>query len=147
MISLKLVMPPYMPLTPSNPMPLWSRSRAAALLAALTIGSACFLGPGDCTTELRYGLVVLVRDAATGAPAGHGATATAQDGAYVETLHFNGGPGSADSLSFVGAGERPGRYEVRVNKTGYQPWSRRGIQVKSDACHVQPVMLEARLER
>lgn len=135
-------MPPH-----ASTLPLWHRRGAAALLAALTIGSGCFLEPGDCTTELRFGLMVLVRDAATGAPAGHGATVTAQDGEYIETLHFNGGPGLPDSLSFAGAGKRAGHYEITVAKPGYRTWGRRGVEVKSGPCHVRPVTLRVRLRR
>lgn len=116
----------------------------ALLLASLSAGSGCALAPENCTAHYRFGLTVLVRDSSTASPAGDGAIVTAQDGSYVETL--TAFPGAWDSVTFVGAGERPGRYAISVSKPGYRSWVRRGVRVGEDGCHVQGVTIEARLQ-
>lgn len=115
------------------------------LLTSLSAGTGCSLAPEDCTADFRFGLTVLVRDSVTAAPAGDGAIVTIQDGTYVETL--TGFPGDWDSVSFVGAGERPGRYAITVSNPAYRPWVRSGVPVGEDGCHVQRVTVEAWLQR
>lgn len=114
------------------------------LLASLSAGSGCVFAPEDCTADFRFGLTVLVRDSVTTAPAGDGAIVTAQDGSYVETLTVFAG--DWDSVTFVGAGERPGRYALSVSKPGYRSWVRNGVRVGEDGCHVQRVIIEAWLQ-
>lgn len=101
------------------------------------------LGPNDCTQGIQYGLVVTVRDSATGIAAGNGATVVAQDGTYIDTLIFI----PTDSLVFQGARERPGTYSIRITKNGYAPWTREGIVVRAGSCHVITVAIEALLQR
>jgi hypothetical protein len=45
------------------------------------------------------------------------------------------------------AWERPGRYDVVVQKSGYRKWVQTGVQVGRNSCGVEPVMLQAQLER
>lgn len=102
-------------------------------------------GP-DCTAAIMNGLLVRVRDSVTNIPAGSGATVTAEDGSYFETLLYLGSHTPLDSLTFQGATERPGTYTVRVSKGGYQPWTRTGINVPAGECHVTSVEVAARLQ-
>ena len=113
---------------------------AAGLLAL----SSC-VGP-DCTLAMEDGLIVSVRDSVTLIPAGNGATVLVQDGNHLETLRYNGFLNPLDSLSFQGATERPGTYEVRITKPGYRLWTRTGVRVNRGDCHVIPVRLEALLQ-
>lgn len=118
------------------------RALHASLLVACCLAQpACLSDPGDCTTDLRWGLRVTVRNAETGAPAGLGAIVTATDGAHLETLQP-----FADSLSFFGAAERPGSYDVRVSRAGFEPWSRQDVKVRDGGCHVVTTDLDVRLE-
>lgn len=114
----------------------------ACLLALLCAGTGCVLGTEYCTADYRYGLTVVVRDSVTSALAIDSTVVTAQDGAYVEVLAV-----SFDSLAFIGAGERPGRYAISVARLGYLPWLREGVKVSKDGCHVQPTTVEVRLQR
>lgn len=114
---------------------------AASALVSLAL-SGCDLLPTSCTLEFRYGLVVVVRDSATSEPAGDGATVTAQDGTYMETLKAF----VLDSARFLGAGERGGVYTIRVTRPGNATWSRTGVRVEEDRCHVESVEVEARLQ-
>ncbi|HEU4410255.1 MAG TPA: carboxypeptidase-like regulatory domain-containing protein [Polyangiaceae bacterium] len=47
-----------------------------------------------------------------------------------------------------GGADRPGLYDLRIIKDGYQPAELRGIEVRLDAaaCHVVPVLVNAQLE-
>ena len=106
------------------------------------------MAPHDvvCTENLVFGLTVKVRDSITDVPAGRQATVVAQDGSYHETLQFLGAISSTDSLTFFGAAERAGTYQITVTKSGYQTWTRAGVNVVADACHVHPAVVEARLQ-
>jgi hypothetical protein len=115
-------------------------------LGAVAAGAiaACDLPfTGACTADFRYGIIVEVRDSITGAPAAEGARLIARDGAYADT---------SDQFAFVepltlrAAGERGGRYDLAIQKTGYREWTRTGVRVREDECHVIPVRLEARLQ-
>jgi len=106
------------------------------------------MAPHDvvCTDNLVFGLTVKVRDSVTDAPAGRQAAVVAQDGAYQETLQFLGAISATDSLTFFGAAERAGTYRITATKAGYRSWTRGGVDLSSDVCHVHPVVVEARLQ-
>lgn len=130
---------------PSQPCDARSPSRlpatTALLLAMLPLGTGCFLVPESCTAEFVYGLHVAVRDSLTSAPAAPGAVVIAQERAWFDTLDSFG-----DSLYFIGAGERAGRYTVTVSKPGYRVWTRSGVLVEEEGCHVETVSIEALLQ-
>lgn len=107
------------------------------VLAALLAACGDSTGP-VCTTEFVYGLNITVRDGA-GAPAAEGATGTAVDGNHTETLMV------LDDHTLVGAGERPGTYDITIDKVGYMTWSAENVRVTADECHVIGVSLEANL--
>lgn len=126
-----------------------ARAPAVVLLSAVALTSCDGLpfAPGDdivCTAEFVYGLRVELRDAATGAAAGSGATVRASASGFSETLQPV--PGQDGEVSrFHGVGERPGVYTVSVARPGYTPWSASGVAIASDACHVIPVHLVVEL--
>jgi hypothetical protein len=98
---------------------------------------------GACTTDFRYGVVVEVRDSVTGAHAADGARLVVRDGTYADTsdqLPFT------EPLTLQAAGERSGTYTLTVEKSNYQDWTRTGVRVREDQCHVIPVRLAARLQ-
>jgi hypothetical protein len=107
-----------------------------ALFAAGCGGS--FLGdePRACTAIFDYGLTVSVIDSQSGAPL-CGATVTATDGAYVETLQrVPIATGAAGCGPLVGAGERAGTYSLVASEAGAQKTAP-PVTVTKDACHVQ----------
>jgi hypothetical protein len=95
---------------------------------------------GACTTEFVYGVNVTVLDAVTSAPIVEGATLTIRDAGYVEVVTE-----SYDGQTLSGAGERPGRYTLTVDRAGYQQWVQDGVVVIRGECHVTPAAVEARL--
>jgi hypothetical protein len=99
---------------------------------------------------MEFGLWVRVLDASTGLPAACGAIVWITDGAYVDTLEYRGGcsyPESVQTGYVLGAQERVGRYEVFVEKPGYQSWHATNVVVVRQwcHCHVRRTTIEARL--
>ena len=115
---------------------------AAVALAPLLAGC-----PGNpledtvCTQEARSAVSVELRDARTGAALTGPATLTVREGAFVETAEF-----PADLSSIGVAHERAGVYVVTVSKPGYREWTRAGVSVTRDECHVKTAVLRADLE-
>jgi hypothetical protein len=120
------------------------RIRTAAALAALPLAlAACPVGPTlTCTDEARSTLVLEVRDARTGAPAAQGARGTLREGTYSDTLVAT----SPLHLNAMETWERPGRYDITVEKAGYRTFTRTGVEVGKDACHVRTRTVEVGLE-
>lgn len=102
-----------------------------------------------CTANLRFvpGIVVEVRDMLTNDPIASNAVGTLQDGAYDETMQPYKAPQDSALLSLQGAIERPGTYDVLVQKSGYRDWSMHHVTVLSGPCDVLTVYLEAGMER
>ncbi len=119
--------------------------RLVVLAACGFAATACIQVVGNddevyCTAELRYGVVVEVRDAVTDAPL-LGARGAVHEGTYVDSLR----PLGASNLGHA-AGERSGTYSVNVERSGYAPWGVGNVVVSRDRCHVQTVRLVARLQ-
>lgn len=120
------------------------RIRGSLLTAALLVAGACYEGDGagpiGCTDIFVYGLWVEVRDAVSGQPAATGARLTVREGEYLEVVDtpWNG-------PSFAAAGERAGTYALTVEHPSYETWTRSGVVVTADECHVTPVDVRAEL--
>jgi len=124
---------------------------ALSLYAAATLLAGCgeLTHPVACTADFRFGLHVTVADSLTEAPPAS-AVVVARSGTFVDSVGptpstpVNGGGPAL--LRFYMAGERPGTYDLTVRSPGYQEWSRTGIQVTGDECHVHTIALIARLQ-
>jgi hypothetical protein len=119
-----------------------------ALGVILAMAGCDILGPVVCTTEIVPGIVVTVREVGTGVPLAQEATGTVREGGYVGPLlphEATSSDASAPLVSLRGADERPGTYEVRVEREGYLPWFQTGVRVTRGRCHVQTVHLHADL--
>lgn len=122
-----------------------SASWRVALLTVAAATSACtgVLSP-NCTDVAKAAIAVDILDSATGETAVAGARAIAVEGEYADTAF-------SDHVATVGpyllAFERPGTYTLTVEKPGYQPWSRSGIRVTDDRCHVRSVRVTALLQK
>lgn len=123
-----------------------------ASAVAILFSSACgsVNDPGDglvCTTEARAAISLTVVDSLTGQPAAFtGLFARAVDGTYVDSASFFTSPGSG-AVSTGLAYERKGTYTVTVGAAGYQNWVKTGVNVTAGECHVNGVVLTARLVR
>lgn len=100
-----------------------------------------------CTSEARPSVSVFVRDNATDELIASGAMLVLRDGEFVDTAFFPAGEPQANAyaLSTPRSMERAGVYTVTVQRLGYVEWERRGVVVTEDRCHVNTVMLNARL--
>lgn len=97
-----------------------------------------------CTTEARFGVNVVVRDAVTGQPVLEAVRGALHEGSYLDSLEvIHDIEGRIASL--VGAVERPGTYRVEVVAEGYRPWLRTDVRVSADRCHVIPVAIQVDL--
>lgn len=96
------------------------------------------LGPRACTTEFVYGIAVTVVDAETSAPVTEGL-----EGITVK----NGVSSPMEALGnrLLGAGEDEGVHSVVITAGGYELWTRDGVRVEADECHVSTVRLTAPL--
>src|SRR5688572_22670517 len=113
------------------------------MLSLLLAGCEEALDGRVCTAIAVDAITVRVADAASGQPVCD-ANVTATDGAFTAELReFAIFP----DCSYSGPTERPGRYEVRVTRAGYEPAVRAGVMVTADECHVIPVLLSVDLIR
>lgn len=122
-----------------------SRCRNVLVFAGVAVLAGCDLITGPaCTTEARPALTVDVRDSITNATAGPGARIIARDGAFADTVLVP--TDDAARFPYQLAHERAGTYTVTVERDGYRPWSRSGVRVTKDECHVRTLALTARLQ-
>jgi len=124
-----------------------SRITSFALAGLCTFLAGCdALVPTACTLEARFGIVLSVVDARTGATPPVGSALTVRDGSYVEQLPHPDWP-DRNYSSFVAAIERPGRYDLTIVTPGYRTWTRAGVRVATADCHhVQTRSLVAQIE-
>jgi hypothetical protein len=117
-------------------------SIALFVLPFLVLPAGCSgLGYG-CAASVSPAIIVVIKDAETGAPAAEGAVGTIRDGTYAETLqvYVTTSPTPPETigtpLSLSGGVGRPGTYTVRVEKPGYQAWERMGVRARPAQCGV-----------
>jgi len=90
-----------------------------------------------CTEEARAALTVFVKDGKSNSLLSDSVVVKAVDGTYTETLQlFSGNP-----PNFSGAWERPGNYNVIVEKRGYKSSTNNPVVCEKDECHVIPQTL------
>ncbi len=94
-----------------------------------------------CTTELVFGLRVVVTDATSGNPLS-GVTVTAREGdTFTEVLAESEAAGV-----YLGAAERAGAYTIVIELEGFQTVVTETIFVEEDECHVITQSLSFTLE-
>jgi hypothetical protein len=91
-----------------------------------------------CTAVAVSSLNVTVRDATTGQPVCD-ATVIALQGSDNYELRRTG------DCRYAGPEERPGVFEVRAARAGYQAASMGNVRVNRDECHVIPVAVTVEL--
>jgi hypothetical protein len=101
-----------------------------------------------CTEEARPGLMVALADSLTGVTTGFTNVAIiAREGAYADSAVMATYPQPPSTGGVALAYERRGTYDVSVRADGYATWTRTGVIVTGDVCHVATVALTARLAR
>ena len=114
------------------------------LILSTTLASGACQLPGTvaCTADARAAISVDVRDSVTNAAVGRGSSIIARDGPYADTVDITTLFDGPYGLAY----ERPGMYTVTVEQQGYRTWSRSGVRVTKDECHVRGVSITARLQ-
>ena len=115
----------------------------AAALVCLTACDLFGLDDRSCTDEYVYGIRIDVLDAVTSQPI-DSALVTVIDGSYRESVHTRI-LSTGEALGAGLAGERPGIYNVQVDKEGYTRWRQLGVVVPAGTCHVHGSYLKALL--
>lgn len=95
-------------------------------------------GPIACTAVYAYGLTVHLKDASTGAKITN-ATLTLVDGDYSEVMT------TFEAGTYIGAGERGGRYTLTAAAPGYETRVIDNILITEDICHVIGISLDVEL--
>jgi hypothetical protein len=123
-----------------------SRRVLFVALGAALASSACDI-QGPCAAVQRHGIYAKVIDAQTGAFAAYGATGTLRDGGYTEIMEVPL-PFFPDTTArdMLGARDRRGRYDILIEKPGYQPWERRGVRVVGEGCTVRTEYITVELQ-
>jgi hypothetical protein len=100
-----------------------------------------------CTAEARPALMVGLADSLTGATTGFtSVTIRAIDGAYADSIVMPTYPDQFNGPVPL-AYERKGTYTVSVSASGFATWTKSGIVVTGDQCHVSTVPVTAKLVR
>ena len=108
----------------------------AATLAFLGL-AACGTEPDGCTLILVPAVTVRALAAGTGENVTDGARGTVSEGTYADSLR----PADFDItdhrvLLLSAAYERPGTYDLFLEREGYQAVSLSGIEARDGECHV-----------
>lgn len=123
------------------------RPRFLGVLIVAVCPAACGISNPMCSLEIEPAVGVFVVDAATQASIADSAYGAVHDGAYVDSLRPSGVDTNGVPVSFRAADERPGVYTIDVLRPGYRPWSKAGVEVQRNVCHVQTVVLTASMDR
>ena len=117
---------------------------AVLAVSACTSSMAC-VGVGAAAISVE------IRDSVTGLPAAYQARLILRNGAFTDTLtDFSEAKDSLIALNLAGGMDRPGTYSVRVERSGYAPWTKDGVLVaegKGDCASIHGVELAVRLQR
>ena len=121
---------------------------AAIVLSGFAVGVAagCNLAGIDCPALAAPAILLEVREQGTGFPAAHDARGVVRDGSYQDSLRvvgWEGTPAPATELRLAAAFDRPGTYDITLEKPGYQTWLRAGVEVGSGRCGTEQVQLAA----
>jgi hypothetical protein len=101
-----------------------------------------------CTLEARSAITVAVSDSLNPAVTTFtNVKVVAQSGSVRDSAFFASIDTRTQPLAAGLAYERAGTYTVTVRADGYAPWTKSGIEVTRDACHVITVRVDARLVR
>ena len=101
-----------------------------------------------CTEEARPALMIGLADSLSGATTGFtNVTIVATDGTFADSVVLPTYPGDPYNGPVALAYERRGTYTVSARADGYATWSKTGVVVSGDQCHVSTVSLTARLVR
>ena len=118
-------------------------------VAAFCLTVCSFTTGTVCTAELRTSLSVTVTDAQTGVRLDSGSTVVVVGSRIHDSIVVSAPVPPSFPTALWFENEVPaGTYSVAVHRAGYVDWSRSGVVIKADECHVtSPANLTAALQR
>lgn len=127
-----------------------TRMRSSVLAVASLLAVACGRNTSPdgviCTAEARAAISLIVVDSLAPNTTGFtGVWARAVDGAYRDSSTMTFVEPGTGTTRLALAYERQGTYTVTVHADGYQDWTKAGIVVTGDQCHVTGALLTAKL--
>ena len=118
----------------------------AVLGAALALAACKDLSAPICGTEQLYALRVSLADSLTGQIGPFRNVAmVAVDGSYKDSVFVGNVPANPTLNVYPLAREHAGTLTLTIRADGYATWTKAGVLVEHDDCHVFPVSLGARL--
>jgi hypothetical protein len=114
--------------------------RAPCAAVAIVFLGACS-DPGACTLNIEPAITVRALDAGTGENVTDGARGTVSEGGYADSLRPAEFDVTQRVLMLSGADERPGTYDLFLERDGYQAVSLGGLEAREGECHVETVEL------
>ena len=108
--------------------------------------AGCDFGNPICPAVAEPAVVVEVRNAVTDDPEAENADGVLIDGEYTDSLRVNEETDEGILIALAGGFERAGTYTVRVEKPGFQTWTREGVDVDDGECGPKTEQLTARIE-
>ena len=122
--------------------------RVLSFLGACTflLLAGCDFGNPICPTVADPAVIVEVRNAVTEAPEAENAEGVLIDGNYIDSLRIKEETDEGIPVALAGGFERAGTYTVRIDKPGFQTWTREGVDVDEGECGPETERLNARIE-
>lgn len=123
------------------------RALAAGTISVSLLLAACGTDPGLCTDSIEPAITVRALDSGTGQNVTDGARGVVAEDMYVDSLR----PAQLDAAERVllmrAADERPGTYDLFLERDGYQSVSLSGVEVTMGECHVNTVPVDVTMVR
>ena len=118
-------------------------------VAAFCLTVCSFTTDRVCTLEARSSLSVTVTDAQSGVRLDSGSTVVVVGSRIHDSIVVSAPAPPSYPTALWFENEVPaGTYSVSVHRAGYLDWSRSGVVIKADECHVtSPANLTAALQR
>lgn len=122
------------------------RRRNVIFAFLVTLSSCDFNSEINCTDEAVAGIQLNVFEKQSKQPVYCGLSVTFQDSSYEEIINTPSDENCYSSNSLLGAFERPGLYNITVNKAGYESWYAYNVEViKANECHVETISVDVNL--
>jgi hypothetical protein len=100
-----------------------------------------------CLLQAQPAIALTIVDSVSGqSSALRGISVSIRDGLLRDTVFISSAASVTGPLVVGLANERKGTYDLTVSAAGYRGWTRSGVVVGSDLCHVATVALTARLQ-
>lgn len=108
--------------------------------------SGCDSNNPICPAVAEPAVIVEVRNAVTEDPEAENAEGVLIDGNYTDSLRIKEETDEGIPVALAGGFERAGTYSVRIDKPGFQAWTREGVDVDEGECGPETERLDARIE-